>query len=146
MNKSNRILSTVLIAVSIGLLFGTLILKGKVSGIEVLNLPSYRTALNVNPISVMAGIAAVFGILGGLFAWLKVQIDNSEEKEKARWITEDVTRGLKKKESPDAMYLDGKYVMINQDVTETSMMCVLSAEKTEAVAEETIAIAESEEK
>ena len=146
MNKSNRILSTVLIAVSIGLLFGTLILKGKVSGIEVLNLPSYRTALNVNPISVMAGIAAVFGILGGLFAWLKVQIDNSEEKEKARWITEDVTRGLKKKESPDAMYLDGKYVMINQDVTETSMMCVLSEEKTEAVSEETIAIAESEEK
>ena len=146
MNKSNRILSTVLIAVSIGLLFGTLILKGKVSGIEVLNLPSYRTALNVNPISVMAGIAAVFGILGGLFAWLKVQIDNSEEIEKARWITEDVTRGLKKKESPDAMYLDGKYVMINQDVTETSMMCVLSAEKTEAVSEETIAIAESEEK
>ena len=38
------------------------------------------------------------------------------------------------------------YVMINQDVTETSMMCVLSAEKTEAVSEETIAIAESEEK
>ena len=44
------------------------------------------------------------------------------------------------------VYLDGNYVMINQDVTETSMKCVLSAEKTEAVSEETIAIAESEEK
>lgn len=135
MNKGNKILSTVLIAASIGLLFGLLFLREQMSGIRLLNLPSYHNTGNLTPAFLLVGIAAVFGMFGGLFAWLKVKMDGSEGKEKARLITEDVTRGLKKKE----VYFAGTP---KQDDDRTEL--VNDKDETEAVADETVAAMEKE--
>lgn len=94
MNKGNRVLSALLIGASIGLLFALLSIDSGISDYQLLNLPSYYQPTSLTNVYYLGGCAAVFGIFGSLFAWIRTKLDSQDSRYKETVITEDVNKAM----------------------------------------------------